>query len=465
MKLRDLKIGTQLRLGLGIILFFAILLAAIAWVQTNIQWQQTEGLYEHPYQVRLALGDLEADILAIRSGMKELIMVQDGQELDTVLQEMEVRKADAAKQFGVLDDRYLGPRSDVSRLYDDFVKWNTIREETIRLCREGKTAEASARIKSEGVGGAHVAVFFGRLQTIDDFARNKAEEFYRDASKKNDILHYQLVGLIAVILVLSLFVVWLTLKGIKTPLTELTFVTGQFMEGRMNARSRYSSANEFGKLSASFNSMADAIQTQMQITTSEAQLAGTMLRGDDVHIFCREMLEALLQYTGSQMGAVYFLNEAGTTFELFYSIGMRAGAQVAFSAAELEGKLGKALVARRIQHITDIPADTHFTFAAASGSLMPREILIIPILSEHGVSAVISLASVHTYAAQTIQLVNNIWNVLTARVNGVLAFRKIKELAEQLEGKNRKLDAQRQALAEQVAEVAKLNTGKESQKR
>jgi signal transduction histidine kinase/DNA-binding response OmpR family regulator len=465
MKLRDMKIGTQLRLGLGVILFFVIVLAALAWIQTSHQWQQTKDLYEHPFQVRRALGALEADILVMHRGMKDLVHVQGDQETDSVLQEIEIRKANAFRQFDILYACYLGPRTDITTLHDEFVKWNTIREETIRLYRTGQRAEAVARTKSSGAGGAQVQVLMSYFSKIDNFSRNKGDQFYQTALAEQAEIRQHLVIVFVIILSLSIVVVWLLIKGIKMPLVELTTVTEQFRQGKLDGRSRYVSANEFGSLSAAFNVMAETIQKEMQISVNVAHLADVMLREDEVHAFCREMLKALLQHTGSQMGAVYFLNEAKTTFEHFDSIGLGASGRADFSATTLEGELGAALASRRIQRITDIPADTHFAFAAVSGDLMPREILTIPVLSDHTVSAVISLASVHAYDESAIRLVDDVWSVLIARMNGVLAFRKTRELADRLAKKNAELDQQSRELASQAAELSEQNTELEMQKK
>ncbi|MEI8189416.1 MAG: response regulator [candidate division NC10 bacterium] len=453
MKLKDLKIGAQLRLGLGLILVLVVFLAIMAWVQTEELWLQTKGLYDHPLLVRRAVGELKADILSMHRDMKDLILAKNEQERQSVIPGIDTSEADAFQQFDLLYDRYLGDRKDIDDARNDFIQWKSIREETIRLLRAGKVTEAAARTKSSGGGGAQVETLMGHVQKISDYARNRGDQFYRDAQALNSSLNRQLAVIVAFILLLSLIIAWLLLKGIKTPLAELTVVTEQFRQGKLEVRSRYASANEFGTLSTSFNTMADAIQTQMQINENAAQLAGVMLREEEVKAFCRELLKALLQHTGSQVGAVYFLNEAKTAFEHFDSIGLGAGGRAAFSASELEGELGAALATRQLQRITGIPADTRFAFAAVSGEFTPREILTIPILSGSEVTAVISLASVRAYDAPSVQLINDIWNVLTARVNGVLAFRKIKDFAERLEYQNRELDVQADELTEQNAEL------------
>jgi signal transduction histidine kinase len=464
MKLKDVKTGTQLRLGLGLILTFVVGLGVLAWRDSELIWLQTKTMYDHPLQVSMGVGELEADILAMHGGMEHLVLAQNDLEMARALQEIETRKANVSRRFDVLFDRYLGPRSDLTTLQDEFVKWNIGREETIRLLRAGKSAEATARIV-RGADYVQVGVLIERIHRVEGFARNKAAQLFQAATEQNAATIRQLAVVVAGILLLSLLIAWLLLTGIKTPLAELTAATEQFRQGKLEVRSRYVSANEFGALSASFNTMAETIQTEMQIEDNAAQLASVMLREEDVHAFCRELLKSLLAHTGSQVGAVYFLNDAKTAFEHFESIGLGAGRRAAFSTAELEGELGAALATRQIQRISDIPAETRFAFAAVSGDFAPQEILTIPVLSDRLVSAVISLASVRAYDALSVRLVNDIWSVLTARLNGVLAFRKTKDLAERLELQNRELETQKRELTRQADELAEQNTELELQKR
>jgi len=465
MKLKDMKIDTQLRLGLGLVLALVVLLAALAWVQTDLLWLQTKGLYDHPLQVHRAIGAIEADILAMWGGMKFVALAENEQEIATALQDIEIRETDALKQFSVLYDRFLGPQGDVVILHDEFVNWKAVRAETIRLLRDGRNKEAVDRIKANGVGGVHVKALMEHIRKVDDFARNRGDQFYRDAAAQNNSLNHQLGVVVVVILLLSMVIIRFLHKGIKDPLQELSTAADAFRQGNPDARSRYVSASEFGTLSAAFNTLADSIQTEMQGKESAARLADIMLREEEVQGFCRELLKALLAHTGSQVGAVYFLNEDKTAFEHFESIGLSEGRRAAFSATGLEGELGAAVASGRIQRITDIPADTRFAFRTVSGEFTPREILTIPILSDHNIAAVVSLAAIHAYTEPAIRLVNDIWSVLNARTNGVLAFRKIKDLAEKLGNQNRELDAQKRELTTQGNELIEQNAELEMQKK
>ncbi len=453
MNLNDLKIGTKLRLGMGVIMLLTALLAAMAWMQMEQLWSQTKGSYEHPFKVRQALSDMQNQILSMHLKTKDLCMVESDREREAIVQEMDIREADVHRQFATLYESYLGPLSDIESAEQAFIEWKAIREETRRLLREGKLAEAVARSRPTGACGLHIEKMLGEIKEISDFSRKRAIQFYRESEQGHAAISRRLLGMAAIILLFAMAVIGLLLKWIRTPLAELTAVTEQFRHGKLDVRSGYRSANEFGKLAASFNTMADAIQTEMTISRKVSQIEDVMLREEELHAFCWELLRALIEHSGSQVGAVYVLNEAGTVFEHFESIGLGAGGRAVFSATQREGELGAVLATRRIQRIVDIPPETRFVFAASSGDFIPREILTIPVLSGRTVVAVISLASVRAYDEPAIRLVNDIWSVLTARMNGVRSFKKIHDLAERLERQNHELEAQANELTEQNTEL------------
>jgi len=428
-------------------------------------WLQTASIYEHPLPVRRAIGELKADILAMRLELRNLLLADKEEDRQTAIENSGVHEAAAGRQFQILFENYLGPRADVEAAHNAFARWVSVRNGHLDLARTGRISEAMDRSRETGDIGRQRDELLGCIARIDDFAGNKADQLFREATAQHHTLVAQLVAVTIVILLLSAFIAWHLLKTINGPLRQMVRTASQLRQGEMDARSRYVSANEFGMLSAALNAMADSIQKEMLIEQNSAGLARIMLREDEAHAFSREVLKALLLHTGSQVGAIYFLNEAGTDFEHFESIGLGAGARTSFSATDLEGELGAVLATRQIQRITDIPADSRFTFGAVIGQFTPREILTIPVLSDHTIAAVISLASVRPYDAPSIRLVNDIWSVLTARVNGVLAFQKIQNLAQRLETKNRELDSQKQELSVQADELGRQNTELETQKR
>lgn len=462
---KNIKIVTQLKICFGIILLLILVLGSISWRQSSGIEKQTVDMYNHPLTVRRAIGELTSDILHIRLGMKELILAESDQEIETILQENNFYRLNALKKFDVLYDRYLGPRTDIDNAYNDFMKWNSIRDETFRLRRAGKIAAATARSKIGGVGVNQAEILLGHTKRLDDFARTKGDQFMLSTTELSSALKRQLFFLIAGILGLSLFLVFFLTRNIRQPLTELTRVTKLFREGKTGTRSSYTSQNEFGLLSASFNNLADTIETELMLNTQAAQLAGVMLSEDDAHRFCHALLNALLEHTRSHMGAVYMLNEKKTEFEHFECIGMNADGCQPFSAIHFEGEFGPALATQKLQHITNIPEDSRFTFSTVSGKFIPREIITIPITTGSETVAVISLATLKNYSKNSLRLLNTILSTLSARVDGILAYRKIIDISNKLGHQNVELEAQKNELVVQASELTEQNIELEMQKK
>ncbi len=465
MKLKDVRIGVQLRIGMGAILVLVALLGATAWFQANTLWRETRDLYEHPLKVQRALGEIRADILSMQGRTKDLVLADNDPERAPIIQGMDMDDADAVRKFDILYDRYMGPRSDVDEAYNDFIQWRAVRAETLRLLRNGKLDEATARIKPAGLSSDYVKILKDHVRTISDFAIKKGDQFYQAAQKEKEALLLRLGVVLGIILLVSTGLSYLLLQGIRTPLKDLTSAAEQYRNGNNDARSRYVSANEFGILAAAFNDLAQTVQMEIQGKEHAAQMADAMLREEALRPFCRELLKTLLQYTGSQIGAVYLLNESKTDFEHFESIGMDSAGRASFSAGEMEGEFGASLATHRIQRITDIPDDTRFVFTSVSGNLVPRDILTIPILSGPDVVAVISIAGVRSYSEQAVRLVNDIRHVISARLNSVLAFARIRAFSEKLEHQNRELEAQKMELMLQTDELSEQNIELDLQKK
>ena len=465
MKLRNLKISKQLNIGLSVIFLLVVLLGAIALFNSDSLWQNAKGLYDRILTVRRAIGAIQTDVLYIRVEMKELILKENEQKIQESLIAINTYEADAYRQLDVLIERYLGSRSDIDNAYNSVVQWKPIRDEAIRLLRAGKLDEAAERTKIDGIDEVQTEKVMSDLAKINDFAMNKGEQLYMDAQRQKNQNILQLVIILGTILLLSMGISTFLRKGILTPLKELTSATEAFQQGKLEARSRYVSANEFGMLSKCFNFMVETVQSEIQNKENIAKVSAAMILQDDLHLFCQELLKTLMKHTGSQVGAVYLLNGQKTDYEHFESIGLNAGVRATFSASGQEGEFGSVLVTRQIQQVTDIPSNTKFTFSTVSGDFKPKEILTIPVLDGSDIVAVISLTSIHNYPAAAVRLVDDIWGELTARLNGVLAFQQTNEFSHKLQHTNRELEAQTKELAMQADELSEQNIELEMQKK
>ncbi|MDX9748578.1 MAG: ATP-binding protein [Paludibacter sp.] len=462
--IRDLKTGTVFIAGFAAIILLMLAISGVAWQQTNQLAHQNDQLYNHPLQVRGALGMFETCINAIHRDMRGLVISENEQEVETMISNMELNQAEAFRQLEILEARYLGPVGDIQSLREEFVKWNSIRQETIRLMRQGKLDEAADRTKPTGVGGSQAQRLFAQTIVVDNFAKKKADQFHSDALKLKIQLNRRLLLLSIAAFLLSVVLAYALVQLINHPLRVITRAIDDYRSGSKSARSTYRSGNQFGKLSGSFNEMADALETDNRIASCASELSGIMLSENDAHRFCNEFLKKLLAVTNSQMGAVYLLNNDRTLFERFSCLGMNPEGCRPFSAIHPEGEFGRVLSSHSIVHISDIPADTRFSFSSVAGNFKPREIITIPILNNKQVVAIISIFSLHNFSTIHTRIIENVFDTLTARMNGLLAHEQIVEFSKKLSEQNSELDAQSKELTAMANELKEQNAELEVQK-
>lgn len=465
MKLKDIGIGTQMRMGFGIIVLLIVVLGAISLHLTNKIAHHTFEMHKHPFTVRVALGKLNADVLSMQLEFRNFLLANNDKDREAALVNSKVFEADAELQFQVLKERYLGPQTDVVKAREAFTRWVEVRKKNRELAESGNIVEAIHQMENSGDVGREREELLKWIKTIDAFATNKATEFIVGSQVLHKTLDRQLTIIVTLVLALTILIVYLLIRSIRHPIEEISLATRQFMEGETSARSSYQSQNEFGQLSASFNNLADTIETELMLKEQAASLAGVMLREDDAHKFCHALLTSLLGYTGAQMGAFYLLNVGKTAFDHFESVGINKEGRKSFSALDFEGQFGAALASGQLQHIIGIPEGTNFVFSTVSGDLAPRELITIPIVSGNETVAVISLATMNSFSQHTLRLLHMILSTLSARVDGILAYQKVITFAQQLELQNRELEVQKKELSMQTNELTGQNIELEMQKK
>ena len=459
-----MEIRKQLLIGFTILQLFVVILGSVSYWQAKQISEQTEILYNHPYQVRRAISNVRSDILNIHLAMSQLVLSEKKQQLLEALQLMETSHASVLRQFDVIDKLYMGPSTDRDEVYKAYFVWKTEMDYTSKLGLAGETEKAKNFIISQSAISANRLNLMDKIRKMDDFALAKGDALYNNSINLREALTRQLILLVAAILLFSLLINYTLIRSIRNPVRELTGAANRFHEGDVNARSAYESENEFGLLSSSFNALAESIQVKNDLDEKTASLAALMLSEYDVKKFFRATLHALGSYTGSQMVAIYLLSEDKISYEHFESIGVGENARQSFEAGSFDGEFGAAIASRQVQHIREVPEDTRFVFQTVTGRFIPREILTIPILADNEVIAIISMASISRYNEQSLRLIDKIFVTLCARVEGILSYHQIKAFLEKLESQNQELESQKDELFIQSAKLTEQNTELEMQK-
>ena len=454
MRIKDIKIERLLVFSFAIIILLVAVLGVVSFLHTIYLYKQTETIYRHPLQVKRAVSDLRIDILSTRVSIRDILLNSDQARQQTAMLEFESSLADADRQIDILYSLYLGPASDVDLVYESFNKWKAA-----SITRANESYFYKENIKENDLGDTSTVGKL-RLQLMEDIQRidvsssDKADALFINYVTQNHFLNIQHVGLISLILIISIIASYILVHTFRSALNELTRAAFLFQQGDYTARCTYHHKNEFGILSDSFNAMVDKLQKSIELSNKTSNIASVMLSHEDDRNFFHSTLDVLATHTGSQVSAIYLLSNDKKTFNLYNSIGMDSSAKKSFDALSFEGAFGSAVSSRKRQYISEIPEDTRFLFTTSHGQYVPHELITIPVTVGKQTIAIISLSTISKFHEDSLDLIDTIIDTMSARIEGVLAYRSIKEFQKELEKRNAELELQKA----QLAEASRLKT-------
>ena len=457
MRKKSMTIRMQLIVGFLLVLAFVAGLGLVSFIQARQLYEREQALFEHPLQVKEAADNITSDILTSRVAIRDYVIFDDENMKESAQNSLDLSISDIEKQFEVLYQLYLGPISDIDQAYQTFTEWKIATQNRIAMAYAGDIDQVVESLGDQGDVGKLRIELTSNIKTIDDFASNKANELNTGFADYYQSLVTNSIILISIIVILSVWISLYLIESIRKPLNELNRQIGNFREGTLSARSRYARNNEFGTLSTSFNAMADAIQLDLELNAKASSISDAMQRYEDQKAFFRTMLVELSKEFCANTAAVYLLNNNKKTYDCYDSIGLNEKARQSFDALTLEGEFGMALSTQKTQYICSLQEDTRFRFHTSSGELTPREIITIPIISGDEVIALISLTSMDRFFEHSDRLIENVVAMISARIEGALAFQTIKDLLLKLEHQNQELDAQKNELTTQADELMQQN--------
>jgi len=282
-----------------------------------------------------------------------------------------------------------------------------------------------------------------------------------DAPIRKLVRNLSILFLIAMALIF--LIVFRISQIIAKPIVDMSATTRKIRGGDYSVRHVVGSVDEIGFLASSINEMTASIEFYTNIQKGVADISETMIGRSSTEEFASELLKQLMEITGSNMSAFYILNEEKSQFEHFTSVGANKELLTPFDAKNPEGEFGYAVSNKKIYYIQDLPEDTLFTFKTVSGDAIPREVITIPVVDENKILAIISLANLKKYSAESLDILNRAWNLINASYANLSASVKTRRLAEGLKETNQKLEAQSEELQAQSEEIQQASMEMEKQ--
>lgn len=249
-------------------------------------------------------------------------------------------------------------------------------------------------------------------------------------------------------------------------------IANTISKGDYHMRLNVEQNDSLGELSTSLNAMAHSLDHSFtELANREwlqrgiSQLNNHMAGEKDVFALSSSVINHLAEYTRSQVGAFYLVENDSTLVlksGYAYKLDSKNG-----TLAMGEGLVGQCAQSRKEIFTQDISGDD-FLVSFGAGNVKPRNIIAIPVFFENRVKAVVELGTLHEYSANDIEFLRSAGHNIGISLNTSLNRTKLQELLEETQAQSEELQAQHSELenlnAELEAQTEKLQTSEEELK-
>jgi PAS domain S-box-containing protein len=199
---------------------------------------------------------------------------------------------------------------------------------------------------------------------------------------------------------------------------------------------------------------SEQLERQNWIRTGQAEL-NLHLRGEkDLGSLSRDVIAFLAEYCGAKVGALFLSadNHLELTGRFAYQKNNRVPDRFAFG----EGLVGQAAADGKSHLLTDVPAD-YITVGSALGAMVPKCILVLPILFADEVKGVIELGSLQEFSDLQMEFLESVRESIAIAVHTAQSrdltralLKKTQEQAAELQTQQEELQVSNEELEEQT---------------
>ncbi len=215
--------------------------------------------------------------------------------------------------------------------------------------------------------------------------------------------------------------------------------------GNYKARVDEDGKDVLGTLAGSLNKMAAALEYSFGLLSEKewmqegiAGLNIRMLGEKDVKALAEDVLQFMVEYTNSKVGAFYLLNDL-RQLHLVGSYGLSANVNSEISVGE--GIVGQCAVNKKTIHLDKLSPEK-FTISFATGNIIPASVIAVPVQKDGRLSGVIELGSMNEYTANEILFLESGSEQAGVAINGAQSRRRLQELLEETQSQSEELQAQ-----------------------
>ncbi|MBQ4833881.1 MCP four helix bundle domain-containing protein [Pseudoalteromonas sp. MMG010] len=226
------------RLGTSYFILIAILLIMTGFAVKEMQMLSsfTQLLYKHPFTVSVSISKIGKNVITIDNLMKDITSKNASKPINETTQHINEIEQETLQLFSVLEERYLGNKSEIHAIKQQFIAWTPIRNKVITLIKQGEYDKGINISQQEGDN--YITQLNEQLLALELFAANKANEFTNKSLTQGKSAIFNLLCLVLVGIILAIILTWRISLSILKPIggepSEIETLTHKIAEGDLS---------------------------------------------------------------------------------------------------------------------------------------------------------------------------------------------------------------------------------------
>jgi PAS domain-containing protein len=176
---------------------------------------------------------------------------------------------------------------------------------------------------------------------------------------------------------------------------------------------------------------------------------------DNINTLGDMIISALVQYTGSNQGGLYVVNDENPADRHIELISLFAFNTKKFEKQRIrigEGIIGQTFLEKETTMLTEIP-DEYIKITSGLGEANPKALVIVPLKVDKEVYGMVELASFKLYQAHEIEFVEKLAETIASTLASVKTAQKNKQLIEQFQQQTEQMRAQEEEVRQNMEEL------------
>lgn len=461
-KLERRTLGTKLLLGFSSLLVLSVLIGAFG-VQTqfalNAQLQLT---YEADLLGVSNAKDMHIKYLTIGRALRQALIAPDAARREQALAQAAEAEVQMRHEREELLPRIFRPevKAALARFDEDFAHYKRNADKVVALVREGKFAEATARVSSDefqNVGIAAADSISTVIRLKEDGARQGVEAAQQLAASNLRTTVILLLGGLG----LGVLLAWLTVQSVRRPAERVRLAVETLARGELDIEVPHADhTNEIGDLARAVQVLqrgASQVEEQSWLKSNLALLSNALQSATSYAELCHILFSTIAPVTRIGHGVLYVHEEELHRMRLLGAYGYRQRKNLDTYFAIGQGLVGQCAMERSPIHLTQPPAD-YVRIGSSLGEAVPRMIAVLPILRNERLLGVLELATFADFGHREEALLDALVPILAMNIEilerSVRAKKLLVETQQQaatLEEQAEELEAQQLALKDTEA--------------